>query len=222
MTIVNIIQLGSSIKKIKTIQKSNNTSSYSLKNSIFKVNENDDYSLKNTLNKKFVNNNENIKNSLNKSQRLLPSFKNNFLSDFDSNSKKSFNNKVNKNDISSTCFTSINTPINKIKGFMDIIDEKNYSCKPCISLRQKNIEEICINLTENVKKEKNMLKSPSENNFQQNRKDNLYKYIRELENKEEKTKKNKTNIIKIDKIFNKKKNKVHGKDKKDLVNKGKN
>ena len=218
----NIIQLGSSIKKIKTIQKSNNTSSYSLKNSIFKVNENDDYSLKNTLNKKFVNNNENIKNSLNKSQRLLPSFKNNFLSDFDSNSKKSFNNKVNKNDISSTCFTSINTPINKIKGFMDIIDEKNYSCKPCISLRQKNIEEICINLTENVKKEKNLLKSPSENNFQQNRKDNLYKYIRELENKEVKNKKNKTNIIKIDKIFNKKKNKVCGKDKKDLVNKGKN
>ena len=209
----NIIQLGASIKKYKTPQKLNNTSSYSLKNSIFKVNETEDYSLKNSFNKINIINNENKKNSLNKSQRI--SFKNNFIKDFDINSKKSFSNKINKNDISSTCFTSTNAHINKIKSFMDIIDEKKYSYKPSVSLRQKNIEKIYYNLSQsekNTKKENNMLKCSSEINFQinkNNKKNYLYMLIIKQDNKKEKTKK-KVNIIKIQNIFNKNK-KIKGK-----------
>ena len=213
----NIIQLGSSIKKYSTEKKSNYTSEYSLKNSIFKINENDDYSLKNSLNKTNENNlNLNSKNSINKSQKLLSSKNNNILNEYDINSKKSYiKGKFYKNDKSSTCFTSLNVPINKIKGVMGIISEIHFSLTPLYSVRQKNFKENDLNIKNGKKKENNnnknqniLKKSVSEYKFGQaktEQKPYLYKYIKELENKKEEKadKKKKAIVIKVKNIFNK-------------------
>ena len=219
----NIIQLGSSIKKYSSEKKSNYTSEYSLKNSIFKINENDDYSLKNSLNKTNENN-LNCKTSLNKSQKILSS-RNKVLNEFDIKSKKSYiKDKFYKNEKSSTCFTSLNTPVNKIKGIMEIIPEIHFSCIPFYSVRQKDSKEKNFNINNNgIKKENNnnnndknnkniLKKSVSEYKFSLSRSEKnpyLYNYIKELENKKDEkiVKKQKTNIIKVKNVFNKKENK---------------
>ena len=149
----NVIQLGSSIKKYSSEKKSNYISEYSLKNSIFKINENDYYSLNKTNENNLNLNSKN--NTINKSQKLLSS-RNNVLNEFDINSKKSYTkDKFYKNDKSSTCFTSLNTPISRIKGIMEIIPEIHFSCIPFYSVRQKNNKEKDFNIKNGKKKENN-------------------------------------------------------------------
>ena len=215
----NIIQLGNSVKKYGTNPKSNCTSEYSLKNSIFRINENNDYSSKNSLTKTNENNLDFINNkySVNNSQRLYLSFKNNVLNDIDINFKKSLTkDKMYKNDISSTCFTSFNAPINKFKDALDIIPEMHYSCTPFFTVRQKNFKELDYDLINRKKSVNNngkfnLKKCCSEFNYSKlknEKKPLLYKYIKELENlncEKIKTKKTKSNIIKVDKLFIKKK-----------------
>ena len=196
-----IIQLGTEIKKYKVDNKSNNISFNSSKNSI--IIEKNEFSLKNGLVKPNINN-ENLKKSLNKSQKLLISFSNNEAND-NFNFKKSIKKeKKNKNDINSTTYTSIRTPLNKNKGFMEIIPEKYYSCKPSITSTKKYLLE-----NENLKNtnENNNIikKSKSEfilNQKKSEQKPNLYNYVKSLNNQKDVIiKKNKTNIIKVGKLF---------------------
>lgn len=130
------------------------------------------------------------------------------------NIKKSYTKeKIYKND-SSTCFASLNTPINKIKGFMEIIAEKQQfsSCKPFFTVREKKYEESDKNLNDNInikkvgkKEKKNLIKSSSEyKNLKSNQKPYLYEYIKDFDNIiEEKIIKKKQNVIKVEKQFNK-------------------
>ena len=219
----NVIQLGNSIKKNSPDKKSNYISEYSLKNSFFKVNENIDFSIKKSLNKT----NENLinfnKNSINgsSSQKLLLSFRNNTITNTDINLKKSFTKDKNyKNDISSTCFTSLNTPINKMKSAMGIIPEVHYSCSPFFTVRQKNFEENDYNFInsknfENNNEKNNVKKSFSEYNYRikrNNEKTYLYNYIKEMESKNKTDDRLKANnkkkniVIKMEKLFVKKNN----------------
>ena len=218
----NVIQLGNSVKKNTTSRKSNYTSEYSLKNSIFKVNDNTVFSLKNSLNKtneNLINFNKNNSNGSN-SQRLLLSFKNNIINDININLKKNFIKEKNyNNEISSTCFTSLNSPINKMRDAMGIVSQVHNSCSPFFSVRQKNFEENKYNVIKGKKYEKkkrtnNMKKSSSEYKKglgKNNENIVLYKYIKEMESKNKtdvktKTRKKKNNIIKIEKLFIKKNN----------------
>ena len=215
----NIIQLGTTVKKYKTTQKSCRNSDYSLKNTAFKVNDtNSNYSLRKSENKnKELDNTDNKKNNnknINK-KKLLLSFGNHNTNDMELNIKKSYTKeKIYKND-SSTCFASLNTPINKIKGFMEIIAEKQQfsSCKPFFTVREKKYEESDKNLNDNInikkvgkKEKKNLIKSSSEyKNLKSNQKPYLYEYIKDFDNIiEEKIIKKKQNVIKVEKQFNKK------------------
>ena len=216
----NIIQLGTSVKKYKTTQKSCRPSDYSLKNTAFKVNDtNSNYSLRKSENKnKELDNIDNKKNNnknINK-KKLLLSFGNNNTNDMEFNNiKKSYTKeKIYKND-SSTCFASLNTPINKIKGFMEIITEKQQfsSYKPFFTVREKKYEESDKNSNDNInskkvgKKEKiNLIKISSEyKNLKSNQKPYLYEYIKDFDNViEEKIQKKKQNVIRVEKQFNKK------------------
>ena len=207
----NVIQLGYTIKKYRTDQKQYNDSEYSLKNSTSKLNEIKEFSLKNSINKHNLNNG--IYNKNNNSQKLLLSFKNNVFNDIDNNLKKSLNkDKVFKNDISTTYFSSFNSPINK--GSMEIKSEKYYSYRP-FALRKKKFEENLFNGINNKNYNNNEIeinilkKSESEYNFlkeKSNKKPYLYKYIKELDNQKNGILKkyNKSNIIRVNKIFNNK------------------
>ena len=211
-----IIQLGTTIKKY--ITKNSDFSDNSSRNSI-KLRENREFSLKNSLVKPTINNETNYKNSTNKSQKLLVSFRNNAFNDLDMNLKKSYaKDKVYKNDINSSSFTSINTPNNKNICSMEIIPEKFYTCKPFLTSTQKNIFENDSNAKKKAKRKTNYIKKrvnglkKCESEFIFKRKDyqkpSLYKYIKELDNQNDIIiKKNKTNIIKVGIIFDKNKKK---------------
>lgn len=199
-----IIQLGTEIKKYKTDNKSNNISFNSSKNSIIK--EKNDFSLKNSLIKQTINNEILNKNSLNNSQKLLISFKNNDVNDYINLKKSLVKEKIYKNDINSTAFTSINSPINKHKGFMEIIPEKYYSCKPFITSTKKYLLENESNNKYNFdKKSKNKINISQKKSEQ---KPYLYKFIKDIGNQNDKIiRKSKTIIIKVGRLFKKKKKK---------------
>ena len=212
----NVIQLGTSIKKNATNIRPNWTSDYSLGNNTFRVNENNESFLNNCINRINDNMLNNNRDNINNHKRLLLSFGNNNITDFtdlDINIRKSYTKeKINKHDISSTCFTSLKTPNNKVKGFMEKISEKEYSSyQPNFTLRPKNSDEIDVNVKKSSKKiskkkfKKSLIKSSSEyKDFKIMQKPSLYKYIKEFDNKKEtKIKKKKTNAIKVEKLFNK-------------------
>ena len=200
-----VIQLGTEIKKYKADIKSNEVSFNSSKTSSIK--EKNEFSLKNSLIKQSINNETLNKQSLNKSQKLLISFNNNDVND-DINVKKSLvKERRYKNDINSTTFTSINTPINKHKGFMEIIHEKYYSCKPFITSTKKYLLENESNNENNFDK-----KSKSKININQEKSEQkpyLYNYIKDISNKNNAIiRKSMTNIIKVGKLFKKNKKKI--------------
>ena len=135
----NIIQLGTTVKKYITPQKPkiNSDSEYSLKNSIFKANE-----VNNILDNKYNNH-----------KKLLLSFGNNHGFDMEVNLKKSYTKeKIFKNDIS-TCFTSFNTPISKIKGYTENFSTNQLysSCKPFFTVQQKKIPKLKKKIKNNPK-----------------------------------------------------------------------
>ena len=198
-----VIQLGTEIKKYKTDMKSNSVSFNSSKTSSIK--EKNDFSLKNSLIKQSLNNE--TKKSLNKSQKLLISFKNNDVNDYSNGKKSLVKERRYRNDINSTTFTSINTPINKHKGFMEIIPEKYYSCKPFITSTKKYLLENESNNENNFDK-----KSKSKININQEKSEQkpyLYNYIKDISNKNNAIiRKSMTNIIKVGKLFKKNKKKI--------------
>ena len=200
-----VIQLGTEIKKYKADIKSNEVSFNSSKTSSIK--EKNEFSLKNSLIKQSINNETLNKQSLNKSQKLLISFNNNDVND-DINVKKSLvKERRYKNDINSTTFTSINTPINKHKGFMEIIPEKYYSCKPFITSTKKYLLENESNNDNNF--DKKSKKKININQKESEQKPYLYKFIKDTGNQNDAIiRKSMTNIIKVGKLFKKNKKKI--------------
>ena len=186
----DIIRLGSSIKYKKN-KKTNNTSQYSLKDSVNKYGDN--------------NNSESKDNNLiNIQKKFLLSFGNNSLNEIDK--KMDSKDKNNKND-RSTCFSSLKSPIyNKINlnnGMKDIFLEKHKSCKKILHFRKNNYENDSIEINNNTIHNDNDNDIYSYDFHSERCKDPfLYKYINDSENpKENKTKIKTSNIIKIDKIF---------------------
>ena len=180
----DVIQLGSSIQKIRTSKKSNYTSEYSLKNSVSKMFENKCLDFKDNIN--------------NPQKKILLSFGNITSNEMDNNKKNDII-KCNKNDMS-TCFGSINSPLsNKPIVFK--------SCKQIIHFRKSNFKENSIN--ENInKKILNDRNSKVDNCiYSEKNKTPLFKllYDIDIEPKTIDIKSNKTNIIKIDKNLNKNK-----------------
>ena len=198
----DIIQLGNTINK-RPSKNSNFTSEYSLKNSLFKIPDN--------------NCNENLQ------KKFLLSFGNN-ANDIYNNKKIDLKEKNNKNDIS-TCFGSLSSRINKTQ-IIEINFENHKSCKQLIhyrkSLFEENVKKI-INNNDDINKNidnkniNNKIKSDiSPSNCESSKINYLYKYLNDLNNpnnpKENEIKNKKSNIIKVDKMFNNKSIPINKKD----------
>lgn len=190
----DVIQLGSSVQR--TSKKSNHSSEYTLKNSIFKFGEN----------------NSNINDG--KDNLNVLSFGNHNLNENEFNKKNDIKEKIFKNE-RSTIYTSFNSKIN-IKP-----QKGNNSCKQLLHIRKSNFEadvNKIIHKYNKINKDKikniNFDINDKNNNFcfysERNRSPYLYRYINEYDfdvKRENEIKKVETNIIKVDKIFNSKKNK---------------
>ena len=179
----DIIQLGSPIKKSKS-KKSNNTSEYSLKNSLNKSGENNNC----------IDNKDNNLINLQK-KFLLLSFGNSSINEYDKKMDINIKDKNSKIDMS-TCFSSFNSPIcNKVNingGMMDVIVENNKTCEKIIHLNKNNYED---NVIYNDNYCYGFYSERAKHPF-------LYKFINDDEKpKEYEINNKKTNIIKIDKIF---------------------
>ena len=192
----NVIQLASNVEKNKINQNPN--VAFSLKNHSFKINE---------------NNSDDIKELNN--QKSVISFGNNGQNSLDSNTKRNFSVKKNlKNEISSTRYTSLNIPHPKYKINLEISTENYKSCKPYFCLIQKNLDENAFLLisdqNRNLKTKKTIKLSlnNSQSSFDQARSSKrifLYKYINWNDIPKEKILSNeKSNIIKVKRIFNNK------------------
>ena len=182
----DVIQIGSSIQR--TSKKSNYTSEYSLKNSIFKSGGNND----------------------GKDNLIILSFGNQKLNEnelYRRNEIKDKNIKCER----STCPASINSKINIMPK------NENKSDKQLLHIRKSNFEANVNKIIDRYNKiNKNKIKNINWNindkidkNFysERTRSPFLYKYLDEFDvKKENEIKLKKTNIIKIDKIFNNKKN----------------
>lgn len=192
----DVIQLGSSVQKIRKSKKSNFSSEYSLKNSASKMFENNYMDCKDNIN--------------NIQKKFLLSFGNIGSNEMDIN-KKNDKIKNNKNDIS-TCFGSVNSPLSH-KPL-----RKNKSCKQILNFGKNNNKENSINENNN-NNEMNKVKILNldlndKNNFDncyysQRNKIPLFKFLDNIniEYKKDEINSSKTNIIKINKIFNKNKGK---------------
>ena len=190
-----VIRLGSSVGKNK-INHNQNTI-FSLKNNSFKLNENNSDEIKE------INN-----------QKSVISFGNNALNNLEANTKRNYSIKKSlKNEISNTtCYTSLNLPNLKNKVNLDNIYENHKSCKPYFYLQQQKPDENAFLLinddNKNLKPKKTIKLSlnNSQNNIDQARSSKnlfLYKYINGNEIPKEKMVSNeKSNIIKVKRLFN--------------------
>ena len=183
----DVIQIGSSIQR--NSKKSNYTSEFSLKNSIFKSGGSND----------------------GKDNLVILSFGNQKLNEIELNRRNEIKDKNVKFE-RSTCFASFNSKINSKP------QNENKSCKQLLHIRKSNFEADVNKIIDRYNKNnKNKIKNINwnlndkiDNNFysERGRIPFLYKYLDEFDvKKENEIKLRKTNIIRLDKIFNNKKDK---------------